>query len=84
MFTTVPLLLFSIVWREPKSPLKRRGKEELCYTQKQKGPELPRRQERRMLKGRKGPLSCAPPLPSQKALTCEGHGTDDGRGRKAG
>ena len=26
------------------------------------------------------PLSCAPPLPSQKALTCEGGGADDGRG----
>ena len=26
-------------------------------------------------------LSCAPPLPSQKALTHEGGGDDDGRGR---
>ena len=65
MFTTVPLLLFLIVWQEPKSPLKRRGKEELCYTQKQQGPELPRRQERRMLERRKGPplLCTIPPQP---------------------
>ena len=30
--------------------------------------------------GKEAPLSSAPPLPSQKALTCKGGGEDGGRG----
>ena len=30
--------------------------------------------------GQEAPLSCVPPLPSQKALTHEGGGEDGGRG----
>ena len=38
------------------------------------------REEWKELEGKEAPLSSAPPIPSQKALTLKGGGEDGGRG----
>ena len=55
------------------------GRTVLC-TKAERAQIAKKAREEKVEKKKGPPLSCAPPLPSQKALTCKGGGDDDGRG----